>query len=152
MRARIRFQPDCFSDGLRTVGEEEATDASRVFFRTAEALVPDDTNTTPNVYERFDGQTYLVPAVPGGGGAQQLAGLTPDGRTVLWYTTDALVPSNTDTASDLYAATFPNRPPDCSGVAASRPVLRTAHHMLVAITLDGATDPDGMRSRSRSTA
>jgi dipeptidyl aminopeptidase/acylaminoacyl peptidase len=36
-----------------------------------------------------------------------------------------------------------NRPPDCSGVAASRPVLTTANHSLVAITLDGATDPDG---------
>jgi dipeptidyl aminopeptidase/acylaminoacyl peptidase len=35
-----------------------------------------------------------------------------------------------------------NRPPDCSGVAASRPVLTTANHRLIAITLDGATDPD----------
>jgi Tol biopolymer transport system component len=38
---------------------------------------------------------------------------------------------------------IPNRPPDCSGVAASRPVLTTANHRLVPITLDGATDPDG---------
>jgi dipeptidyl aminopeptidase/acylaminoacyl peptidase len=38
---------------------------------------------------------------------------------------------------------LPNRPPDCSGVAASRPVLATANRRLVAITLDGATDPDG---------
>jgi dipeptidyl aminopeptidase/acylaminoacyl peptidase len=38
---------------------------------------------------------------------------------------------------------IPNRPPDCSGVAASRPVLSTANHRLVPITLDGATDPDG---------
>jgi Tol biopolymer transport system component len=37
----------------------------------------------------------------------------------------------------------PNRPPDCAGVAASRPVLATANHRLVPITLDGATDPDG---------
>jgi hypothetical protein len=84
-----------------------------------------------------------VPAVPGGGGAQRLAGLTPDGRTALWYTTDALVPSDTDSASDLYAATVPNRPPDCASVAPSRPVLTTVNRRLVAITLDGATDPDG---------
>jgi hypothetical protein len=38
---------------------------------------------------------------------------------------------------------IPNRPPDCSGVAASRPVLTTANHRLVPMALDGATDPDG---------
>jgi dipeptidyl aminopeptidase/acylaminoacyl peptidase len=38
---------------------------------------------------------------------------------------------------------IPNRPPDCTGIVASRPVLRTANHRLVPITLDGATDPDG---------
>jgi len=38
---------------------------------------------------------------------------------------------------------IPNQPPDCSGVAASRPVLTTANRHLVAMTLDGATDPDG---------
>jgi Tol biopolymer transport system component len=38
---------------------------------------------------------------------------------------------------------IPNRPPDCSGVAASRPVLTTANHRLIPIALDGATDPDG---------
>jgi Tol biopolymer transport system component len=36
-----------------------------------------------------------------------------------------------------------NRSPDCSGVVASRPVLRNANHRLVAITLEGTTDPDG---------
>jgi WD40-like Beta Propeller Repeat len=38
---------------------------------------------------------------------------------------------------------IPNKPPDCSSVAASRPVLTTANRRFVAITLDGATDPDG---------
>jgi WD40-like Beta Propeller Repeat len=38
---------------------------------------------------------------------------------------------------------IPNRPPDCSSVTASRPVLTTANRKLVAIALDGATDPDG---------
>jgi hypothetical protein len=36
-----------------------------------------------------------------------------------------------------------NRPPDCSSVAASRPVLTTVNRRLVPIALDGATDPDG---------
>jgi Tol biopolymer transport system component len=36
-----------------------------------------------------------------------------------------------------------NRPPDCSGVAASRPVLTTVNRRLVPVALDGATDPDG---------
>jgi TolB protein len=39
--------------------------------------------------------------------------------------------------------TRPNRPPGCAGIAASRPVLTTANHRLIPITLDGATDPDG---------
>jgi Tol biopolymer transport system component len=38
---------------------------------------------------------------------------------------------------------IPNRPPDCSSVAASRPLLTNANHRLVAMTIDGATDPDG---------
>jgi Tol biopolymer transport system component len=38
---------------------------------------------------------------------------------------------------------IPNEPPDCSAVTASRPVLTTPNHRLVAMTLDGATDPDG---------
>ena len=37
---------------------------------------------------------------------------------------------------------IPNGPPDCSAVAASRPVLTTHNRRLVAISLDGATDPD----------
>jgi hypothetical protein len=36
-----------------------------------------------------------------------------------------------------------NQPPDCSTVAASRPVLGTVNRRLVPLTLDGATDPDG---------
>jgi Tol biopolymer transport system component len=35
------------------------------------------------------------------------------------------------------------RPPDCSALAASRPVLTNPNHRLVAMTLDGASDPDG---------
>jgi hypothetical protein len=38
---------------------------------------------------------------------------------------------------------IPNQPPDCSGVAPSRPVLTTANRKLMPVTLDGATDPDG---------
>ncbi len=38
---------------------------------------------------------------------------------------------------------IPNRPPDCSGVTTSRSVLTTHNRRLVAISLDGATDPDG---------
>jgi Tol biopolymer transport system component len=38
---------------------------------------------------------------------------------------------------------IPNKPPDCSSVGASRPVLTSPNHRLIAMTLDGATDPDG---------
>jgi TolB protein len=53
--------------------------------------------------------------------------------------------TNTPTTSEGQAdwQPIPNRPPDCSGVAASRPVLSTANHRLVPMALDGATDPDG---------
>jgi TolB protein len=36
-----------------------------------------------------------------------------------------------------------NRPPDCSGVTASRSALGTHNRGFVPVTLDGATDPDG---------
>jgi dipeptidyl aminopeptidase/acylaminoacyl peptidase len=36
-----------------------------------------------------------------------------------------------------------NRPPECSGVTVSRPVIVTHNRALVPVTLDGATDPDG---------
>jgi hypothetical protein len=52
------------------------------------------------------------------------------------------LPSDDDISSPSWQPIL-NHPPDCSGVAASRSVLRTANHRLIPITLDGATDPDG---------
>jgi hypothetical protein len=52
----------------------------------------------------------------------------------------------TFTARDETSADWqpiPNRAPDCSGVAASRPSLTTHNRRFVAVTLDGVTDPDG---------
>jgi dipeptidyl aminopeptidase/acylaminoacyl peptidase len=85
---------------------------------------------------------------------------SPDGRKIAFLELDAsgtqghvdVINSDGTGKTQLASAPYlgapswqpiPNRPPDCSGVAASRPVLTTANHRLVPITLDGATDPDG---------
>jgi hypothetical protein len=83
---------------------------------------------------------------------------SPDGSKFLWSNGRNIFTTNTDGTDQVDLTNNPpggpidilgdwqpisNHPPDCSGVAASRPVLRTANHRLVPITLDGATDPDG---------
>jgi hypothetical protein len=60
------------------------------------------------------------------------------GKTLIVY-----LPSDDDYVSPSWQPIPRNQPPDCSSVAASRPVLATPNRRFVAITLDGATDPEG---------
>jgi dipeptidyl aminopeptidase/acylaminoacyl peptidase len=97
------------------------------------------------------GNTVVVPA-----GDQTVGGFgpawSPDGTKIAYETAfEIRVVDARPGATPTFVTSgegpdwqpIPNRPPDCSGVAASRPVLTTANHQLVPITLDGATDPDG---------
>ncbi|HYI99050.1 MAG TPA: hypothetical protein VEX36_05135 [Thermoleophilaceae bacterium] len=79
-------------------------DGRRVFFSTAEALLPDDANSAVDVYEWVDGSLGLVSAGAGADGAT-LVGASADGSTAFVATTASLLPGDDDRGDlDLYAA------------------------------------------------
>ena len=121
-----------------------APDSSKIVFAASgspamplQTINPDGTGLAQvpgTVGARFpiwspDGQRV---AYPGGGGIV----------TVKLDGTDPTPPVGVEGTFD-WAPIPPNRPPDCSAVAASRTVLTTVNRRLIALTLDGATDPDG---------
>ena len=80
-----------------------STDGTHVFFTTAEALLPADTDTALDLYERTGGQLRLV---SGGTAnvpiADGLGGISPDGTRAFFVTAEALLPADTDAEPDLY--------------------------------------------------
>lgn len=79
-------------------------DGSAFVFHTREALVAADTDTGPDVYRWSPGGLELLtpgPPIDARGGVQEW-GISEDGTRVLLDTRDQLVPSDTDTALDLY--------------------------------------------------
>jgi hypothetical protein len=82
-----------------------SADGNRVFFQTAEPLVPGDTDTKIDVYERSGATTTRISTGPTGGNGNfdaTFAGASADGTRVFFYTTEPLAPGDTDTASDIY--------------------------------------------------
>ena len=82
-----------------------SADGTRVFFRTSEQLVSGDTDTTQDVYERFNGTTTLMSTGPAGGnGAFQVifSGISQDGSKVFFDTAESLVSGDTDGWRDVY--------------------------------------------------
>jgi hypothetical protein len=122
-----------------------ADHGSRVFFRTEAQLVPEDTDSAADVYERVAGTTRLI------GPAQSpdavfLDDLWPwvseDGRWALLMTRNAFLPQDTDGDLDYYLAAA-NGLPACEAVHATPSRLWPGNRKLVRVSLDGATDPDG---------
>ena len=82
-----------------------SADGTRVFFRTSEQLVSGDTDTTQDLYERFNGTTTLMSTGPAGGnGAFQVifSGISQDGSKVFFDTAESLVSGDTDGWRDVY--------------------------------------------------
>ena len=81
-----------------------STDGSVALFETSEQLVPADTDTARDGYRRVGGVTELVTAGPASTGPTNtnIAGMSPDGSAVYFYTTDALVGADMDTFQDAY--------------------------------------------------
>jgi hypothetical protein len=76
-----------------------------VFFRTAEALTAEDTDSAQDVYQRSGGVTTLVSIGPAGGGGSadaSFAGASADGSKAFFVTTESLVPADTDSSLDIY--------------------------------------------------
>jgi VCBS repeat-containing protein len=78
------------------------TDGSRVYFNTPEQLVPGDTDSFDDVYERSGGVTTWHS--PGGNGTSAVLwwGNSEDGSKVFVQTTDRLTAADTDSAQDVY--------------------------------------------------
>jgi Tol biopolymer transport system component len=80
-------------------------DGKRVFFQTAKPLTPNDTDSAIDVYERAPEGLTLVSTGPADSNGPQPArfqAASPDGQHVVFATTAALTPDDSDGAVDLY--------------------------------------------------
>jgi hypothetical protein len=82
------------------------SDATHVFFQTAEQLTSDDSFNGTDVYERSAGSTTLVSTGPAGGGCggtfSCLARISDDGSRVLIGTDRQLTSDDSDSQYDVY--------------------------------------------------
>jgi hypothetical protein len=107
----------CNPSGARPIGKSElntieasredfrlnsiSEDGERVFFDSADALVPHDSNGRRNVYEYENGHVYPISNVAGNEESFFLAA-SPSGNDVFIGTADQLVPQDTDHYVDVY--------------------------------------------------
>jgi hypothetical protein len=85
--------------GSRFAGK--SADGLRVFFMTSEAMIPEDTNGSTDVYERAGGVITQVSVGPSGSGATA-ASVSRDGTRVLFLSPNQLVPEDVDPNPDLF--------------------------------------------------
>lgn len=81
--------PPLQPDGMRWM----SADGSRIVFVTSESLLPEDVNTTPDIYEWYNGDLGLVSS---GAGDASVAygGMSADGSSVFFSTDETLVPED----------------------------------------------------------
>jgi hypothetical protein len=93
------------SEGGRALYDSRvlSVDASRVFFDSTDALVPQDINGVQDVYEYENGQVYLISSGTGVEGAS-FVDASESGNDVFFVTRQRLVASDTDELVDLYDA------------------------------------------------
>ena len=78
-----------------------STDGSRVFFTTAEALSPGDTDSATDLYE-WDGGSLSLVSIGNGPFDVQPYRIATDGADAIYVTYEPLVPADTDSQSDVY--------------------------------------------------
>jgi hypothetical protein len=109
-----------------------SADGSHVFFETAESLVPSDTDTSPDIYERTSGSTTLISTGPKDRDLlsdPHLAFVSNDGRNAIFTTEERLVEEDHDTETDVYesldqvALLISTRNPDELVLGPSAPIL-----------------------------
>jgi hypothetical protein len=82
-----------------------SADGTRAVYWTSEQLVPEDTDSTRDVYMYDNGTTVLISTGPGFGPQPRdanFAGAARDGSRVFLHTSEALTPDDTDTQNDVY--------------------------------------------------
>jgi hypothetical protein len=121
-------------------------DGSDVFFETSEALTSGDTDGLSDVYERSGGTTTRLSTGAGGGNGSSVAiflGMDPDATRVLFATGESLASGDTDSVTDLYAATTP------SGYA--RPKGATPLKLFFVIAYKACTSPNRQHGQPLNT-
>jgi hypothetical protein len=102
---RISFGSSGGSGELGAFFDGASDDGSRVFFDTTESLVPADTDSSYDIYERAGAQTTLLSTGSTGGNGAFFAafrGATPDGSHVFFETYESLAGADTDANQDVY--------------------------------------------------
>ena len=87
----------------RYVSRSISTDGKRIFFTSRDRLVPRDRNDVRDVYEWEEGRLHLISSGESAD-ASMLADISPSGSDVFFYTTQGLVPNDTDGLYDVYDA------------------------------------------------
>jgi Ca2+-binding RTX toxin-like protein len=86
--------------GGLSVRNTQSADGSRVVFSSDEPLVPQDTDTGFDVYQRQGGQTSLL--TPGTPATAEVTGWSSDATRIFFETDDAALPGDTDGSTDVY--------------------------------------------------
>ena len=82
-----------------------SADGTHVFFESAQQLVPGDTDTNTDAYERTGGQTLLVSTAPNPPTQTvnaQLRAVSTDGTRAIFFTRDRMVAADVDGSLDVY--------------------------------------------------
>jgi hypothetical protein len=82
-----------------------SADFSHIFWVTKERLLPEDTDTEQDIYERAGGTTTLVTSGALAGateGTVSISHVTSSGDPIFFHTSEAIAPEDTDTEGDLY--------------------------------------------------
>jgi hypothetical protein len=80
-----------------------SADGARIVFTTPEHLVPEDTDTWDDLYERSGGHTRLLsPSTDFFGSPLFFRGASADAERVFFSTGESLVPEDTDGSDDVY--------------------------------------------------
>ncbi|HEY7829487.1 MAG TPA: hypothetical protein VIC06_02855 [Solirubrobacteraceae bacterium] len=98
----------------------EGGPGERVFFDSADALVPQDTNGQEDVYEYEGGQVHLLSGGRGAGGASFVDAST-NGDDAFFVTREPLVAQDSDQLVDLYDARAPHAQGEAVGSPAPVP-------------------------------
>jgi hypothetical protein len=119
---------DEFEDGKASYQSRalsEGQGAGRVFFDSADALVPGDTNHAEDVYEYEDDHVYLLSGGQGPRGSS-FVDASVDGDDVFFLTREQLVGQDTDQLVDLYDARAAHVPGEAVGFPAPPPPVACA--------------------------
>jgi hypothetical protein len=84
----------------------ESADGSRVFFRSTDHFLPEDTDNADDIYMRYAGTTSMVPEIGNSDRYTVLDHVSADGSRILFHTDAGLLTSDTDNADDIYSASL----------------------------------------------